>query len=393
MFELLKEQPADNILALMGMYASDKRTDKLDLGVGVYRNSQGLTPVMDSVKRAENALLKKQISKSYVGLLGNLDFVMAMKELILSNSIPDHNFVGAQAPGGTGSLHQLFLLLKLANPELTVWISNPTWPNHSSMLKHLGLNFKYYRYFSEDTGSVDFDAMIADLRQASRNDVILIHGCCHNPTGANLTVNQWNEVSQLCETAGVMPMIDLAYQGFGRGLNEDVEGLRLMASSVPELAIAASCSKNFGIYRDRVGVALYCNRNAQILPTVSGNLKAVNRLTYSFPPDWGATVVSMILRDKNLRQSWDNELNGIKDSINTLRLELKNALQRSTKSDRFAFLTDHTGMFSRLGLSKEQVISLRQEHAVYMVGDSRINIAGLNSQTVEVLSNAVSKVI
>ncbi len=393
MFELLKEQPADNILALMGMYASDKRTEKLDLGVGVYRNSDGLTPVMDAVKKAENTLLKDQISKSYVGLLGNLEFVASMKKLILSKSISDDNYVGAQAPGGTGSLHQLFLLLRQANPELTVWISSPTWPNHSSMLKHLGLNFKYYRYFSEKTASVDFDGMVSDLRQAGRNDVILLHGCCHNPTGANLTLSQWNEVAQLCERLGVMPMVDLAYQGFGRGLNEDVEGLRCMASAVPELAIAASCSKNFGIYRDRVGVALYCNKDTQVLPIVSGNLKSVNRLTYSFPPDWGATVVSMILRDKNLRQLWDSEVNGIKDNINVLRLELKNALRRSTKSDRFAFLTDHTGMFSRLGLSKEQVVSLRRDHAVYMVGDSRINIAGLNSQTVEVLSNAVAKVL
>ncbi len=393
MFELLKEQPADNILALMGMYASDKRTKKLDLGVGVYRNSDGITPIMDAVKKAENVLIKKQISKSYVGLLGNLDFVTGMKELILSNSISDYNYVGAQAPGGTGSLHQIFLLLKQANPELTVWISNPTWPNHSSMLKHLGLNFSYYRYFSEQTGIVDFDGMFADLQQAKQNDVILLHGCCHNPTGANLTVSQWEEVAKLCERDGVMPMVDLAYQGFGHGLNEDVEGLRLMASMVPELAVAASCSKNFGIYRDRVGVVLYCNKDNQVLPIVSGNLKSVNRLTYSFPPDWGATVVSTILYDKNLRQSWDNEVNGIKNSINALRLELKNALRRCTKSDRFAFLTDHTGMFSRLGLSSKQVIALRQEHAVYMVGDSRINIAGLNSQTVEFLSNAIAKVL
>lgn len=393
MLELLKEQPADNILSLMGLFANDERDPKLDLGVGVYKNQYGITPIMKSVKKAEAVLLENQISKSYVGLLGNLDFVQSMKNLILSDVVQPRNFVGSQAPGGTGSLHQMFLLLRAAKPDLTVWISNPTWPNHPAMLRHLGLKYRYYRYFSENTGGIDFEGMMFDLAQAKGNDVILVHGCCHNPSGANLSMAQWEALSKLCEKNGILPMVDLAYQGFGNGLENDVAGLRLMAQEVSELIIAASCSKNFGLYRDRVGVALYVNSNAKVLPIVSDNLKSMNRLTYSFPPDWGATVVHTILNDLELRNSWQEEIEGIRSSIMELRLRLKEALAASTKSDRFSFLSEHSGMFSRLGLDKTQVDLLRKNHAVYMVGDSRINLAGLNLETVDLLAKAVAAVL
>ena len=393
MLELLKEQPADNIIALMGQFASDNRATKVDLGVGVYKNQIGVTPIMGAVKKAQALLLESQVSKSYVGLLGNLDFVQSMKNLILSDSLRSENFVGAQAPGGTGSLHQMFLLLRAANPNITVWISNPTWPNHPSMLRHLGIEFRYYRYFSEETGSIDFDGMMSDLAEAKCNDVILLHGCCHNPTGANLSVAEWDSISQLCLKNEIIPLVDLAYQGFGDGLEEDVLGLRRMAGLVPELIIAASCSKNFGLYRDRVGVALYLNENKKVLSLTSDNLKSVNRLTYSFPPDWGATVVNTILNDSGLRAEWNEEVQDIRSSITYLRLGLRDALKRATNSDRFAFLGEHKGMFSRLGLTKGQVDLLRKDHAIYMVGDSRINIAGLNEKSVNVLANAVAKIL
>ncbi len=393
MFELLKEQPADNIIALMGQFANDKRADKLDLGVGVYKNQNGVTPVMNSVKKAEAFLLESQTSKSYVGLLGNLDFVHSMKNLILSESFGDESFVGAQAPGGTGSLHQMFLLLRQANPNLTVWISNPTWPNHSSMLRHLGINFSYYRYFSEDTGDIDFSGMIEDLSKSKPSDVVLLHGCCHNPTGVNINTSEWDSISELCLKNEITPMVDLAYQGFGDGLEEDVVGLRRMVKVVPELIIAASCSKNFGLYRDRVGVALYINENKKVLSLVADNLKSVNRLTYSFPPDWGGTVVNTILNDSELRKIWHDEIQNIRSSISFLRLGLCKALKRSTNSDRFSFLGQHKGMFSRLGLTGDQVARLRKDHAIYMVGDSRINIAGLNEKSVNALAMAVSKVL
>ena len=393
MLELLKEQPADNILSLMGMYSNDKRPNKLDLGVGVYKNQDGITPIMRAVKKAETILLNNQNSKSYVGLLGNLDFVESMKSLILSDSITSEQCVGAQAPGGTGSLHQMFLLLRQANPELTVWISNPTWPNHLSMLRHLGINFRYYHYFSLETGRIDFDSMLADLKSAKSNDVVLIHGCCHNPTGANLDLEQWETISELCEKKGILPMIDLAYQGFGNGLSADTAGLRKMVKKVSEMIICASCSKNFGLYRDRVGVALYCNDNTKTLSLVSENLKSVNRLTYSFPPDWGASVVDLILNDPGLKKEWVEEVESIRLSIAALRASLRDALKRSTNSERFDFLGEHEGMFSRLGLTSQQVELLRKDHAVYMVGDSRINVAGLNMNNVELLASAVSKVI
>ena len=391
MFDKLKPQPEDKIIKLIGMYAADPRDQKLDLGVGVYKDAEGNTPVMKAVKKAEARLLETQETKKYVGLLGNLDFVDAMRELVLGDSVDAARVTGAQEPGGTGAIRQIFELIQMAEPEATVWISNPSWPNHEAILNHLGMKVGKYRYFDEATCGVDFDGMMADLNGVAEGDVVLLHGCCHNPTGANITLDQWNAVTDLVLAKNITPMIDFAYQGFGDGLEEDAVGMRSMAARVPEMLIAASCSKNFGLYRDRVGVALaICEGDVTL---TKGAFASLNRANFSFPPDHGATVVAMIMADEALKAEWKEELESMRTSMLTLRTGLADALRRETNSDRFDFVADHRGMFSRLGLTAAQVESLREDYGIYMVDDSRFNVAGLPADGLNDLAKAVAAVL
>lgn len=393
MFDKLKPQPEDKIIKLIGMYAADPRDSKVDLGVGVYKDATGNTPVMRAVKRAEARLLETQDTKKYVGLLGNLDFVAAMRDLVLGDSVDVARVTGAQEPGGTGAIRQIFELIQMAGPDATVWISNPSWPNHEAILNHLDMKIGKYTYFDEATCGVDFDGMLADLDGVAEGDVVLLHGCCHNPTGANITLDQWRIVTDLLLAKKATPMIDFAYQGFGDGLDEDAEGVRLMASRVPEMLIAASCSKNFGLYRDRVGVALAVCENADAVPLTKGAIAALNRANFSFPPDHGATVVAMIMADPDLKADWMNELEEMRTSMLSLRQGLAEALRRETNSDRFDFITTHRGMFSRLGLSADQVEKLRADYGIYMVGDSRFNVAGLPADGLNDLAKAIAAVL
>ena len=389
MFQSLKEQPADKILALMQKYKEDPRESKIDLGVGVYKNAEGLTPVMRAVKTAEQQLWERETTKSYVGLVGDPQFSDVMVDLVLSDSVARGNVVAAATPGGTGAVRQAFELLKMANPDVRVFVSDPTWPNHLSILKYLDLPVVPYRYFDSETRGVDFAGMMEDLAEARSGDVILLHGCCHNPTGANLNMSQWQEVVDFLNTSGATPMIDIAYQGFGDGLQEDAAGTRLVASSVPETVIAASCSKNFGIYRERTGLLMVVSQDAAAKGLNQSTLAFLNRQNFSFPPDHGARLVTMVLSDPALRADWAAELEEVRLGMLDLRTQLASELQRLSGSDRFGFLAEHRGMFSRLGASAEHVEKLRADHAVYMVGDSRMNIAGLNSATVPVLAQAI----
>jgi aspartate aminotransferase len=389
MLELLKPQPPDKIIELMGLFAADPRDDKLDLGVGVYKDPQGRTPIMRAVKRAEERLLKEQTTKSYVGLLGDLAFVDAMRTLILGDAVAPERVAGVQTPGGTGAVRQLLELVRLARPNATVWYSEPTWPNHPAILAHVGLSARTYRYFDPATCEVDGTGLREDLADLAAGDVVLLHGCCHNPTGANLTAEDWRELTDLLAQRHAVPMIDLAYQGFGDGLEEDVAGLRGMAAALPEMLIAASCSKNFGLYRDRVGAAFAISRTPEVAGVTRGALAALNRVNYSFPPDHGAKVVQIILADPELRADWEAELADMRATMLRLRSGLAEALRRETNSDRFDFVADHRGMFSRLGLTSEQVAALRADHGVYMVGDSRINIAGLPADGLERFARAI----
>ena len=389
MFQSLKEQPADKILALMQKYKEDPRESKIDLGVGVYKNAEGLTPVMRAVKAAEQQLWERETTKSYVGLVGDPQFSDVMVDLVLSDSVSRGNVAAAATPGGTGAVRQAFELLKMANPDVRVFVSDPTWPNHLSILKYLDLPVVPYRYFDSETRGVDFAGMMEDLAEARSGDVILLHGCCHNPTGANLNMSQWQEVVDFLNTSGATPMIDIAYQGFGDGLQEDAAGTRLVASSVPETVIAASCSKNFGIYRERTGLLMVVSQDAAAKGLNQSTLAFLNRQNFSFPPDHGARLVTMVLSDPALRADWAAELEEVRLGMLDLRTQLASELQRLSGSDRFGFLAEHRGMFSRLGASAEHVEKLRADHAVYMVGDSRMNIAGLNSATVPVLAQAI----
>src|SRR6056300_1576651 len=389
MFQSLKEQPADKILALMQKYKEDPRDSKIDLGVGVYKNAEGLTPVMRAVKTAEQQLWERETTKSYVGLVGDPQFSDVMVDLVLSDSVARGNVAAAATPGGTGAVRQAFELLKMANPDVRVFASDPTWPNHLTFLKYLDLPVVPYRYFDSETRGVDFAGMMEDLADARSGDVILLHGCCHNPTGANLNMSQWQEVVDFLNTSGATPMIDIAYQGFGDGLQEDAAGTRLVASSVPETVIAASCSKNFGIYRERTGLLMVVSQDATAKGLNQSTLAFLNRQNFSFPPDHGARLVTMVLSDPALRADWAAELEEVRLGMLDLRTQLASELQRLSGSDRFGFLAQHRGMFSRLGASAEHVEKLRADHAVYMVGDSRMNIAGLNSATVPILAQAI----
>ena len=389
MFQSLKEQPADKILALMQKYKEDPRESKIDLGVGVYKNAEGLTPVMRAVKTAEQQLWEHETTKAYVGLVGDPQFSDVMVDLVLSGSVARGNVAAAATPGGTGAVRQAFELLKMANPDVRVFVSDPTWPNHLSILKYLDLPVVPYRYFDSETRGVDFAGMMEDLADTRSGDVILLHGCCHNPTGANLNMSQWQEVVDFLNTSGATPMIDIAYQGFGDGLQEDAAGTRLVASSVPETVIAASCSKNFGIYRERTGLLMVVSQDATAKGLNQSTLAFLNRQNFSFPPDHGARLVTMVLSDPALRADWAAELEEVRLGMLDLRTQLASELQRLSGSDRFGFLAQHRGMFSRLGASAEHVEKLRADHAVYMVGDSRMNIAGLNSATVPILAQAI----
>lgn len=389
MLSQLPEQPTDKILDLMRMYRADARTSKIDLGVGVYKDASGHTPVMRAVKAAEKQLWEEETSKSYVALTGDPAFCDAMVTLVLDDCVPRNTVATCATPGGTGAVRQAFDLVLLANPSARVFVSDPTWPNHLSILKHLGIETIAYRYFDTETGAVDFNGMLADLDALRPGDVVLLHGCCHNPTGANLTLPEWQAVIEVMNAKGAIPMVDIAYQGFGDGLEEDAAGTRLVAKSCDQVLIAASCSKNFGIYRERTGITMVvCQNEAQKALTQS-NLSHLNRQTYSFPPDHGARLVSMVLNDASLRADWQAELEDVRKGMLSLREQLAGELQRLTGSDRFGFIAQHRGMFSRLGLSPQVVETLRVDHGIYMVGDSRINVAGLNGETVPILAKAI----
>lgn len=389
MFETLQAQPADKILALMQMYKDDPRDIKIDLGVGVYKDATGLTPVMRAVKSAEHQLWEQQDSKSYTGLAGDPAFGDAMVQLVLGDAVPRGNVAAAATPGGTGAVRQAFELVQMARPDARVFVSDPTWPNHLSILKYLGIEVVNYRYFDDETRGVDFDGMLADLKTAKQGDLILLHGCCHNPTGANLNAAQWDDVIKVLQGTGATPMIDIAYQGFGDGLDADAAATRKIAAAVPECLIAASCSKNFGIYRERTGMLMAVSSDASAQKLNQGTLAFLNRQNFSFPPDHGARVVTMILNDDALRADWMAELEDIRNTMLGLRSQLAGDLQRLSGSDRFGFIAQHRGMFSRLGTTPEMVEKLRADHGIYMVGDSRMNIAGLNATTVPILAKAI----
>ena len=389
MLEQLQQQPPDKILALMQTFKEDPRANKLDLGIGVYKNENGQTPIINAVKKAEKILWEQETTKSYTKLTGDSDFQTVMKELIFSDCVSENIISTAHTPGGTGAIRQAFELIRLASPNSKIWISNPTWPNHISILKFLNIPYSEYVYFDKKTCELNFDGMMESLKNTKPGDIILLHGCCHNPTGANLNNDQWKELQQfLCDNQ-LVPLIDLAYQGFGDGLDEDAYGVRLLAKKCKEVILAASCSKNFGIYRERTGILFTISENEKIKNISSNTLAFLNRQNFSFPPDHGGKLVTLILKNEELKSSWIKELNEMRLNMLDIRKSLAEELRKKSQSNRFDFLETHRGMFSLLGATKDQVLSMREKHAIYMIEDSRVNIAGLNKKRLSKLAGAI----
>ena len=377
MFETLKKATLDKIFVLMAEYAADPRDGKIDLGIGVYKDEAGGTPIMSAVRKAEQKMLETAKTKTYVGVLGNKGFSAAVLDLVLDDVIDTSRARCTNGNGGTGALMTLMQVLGRARPGGRIYVSDPTWPNHLPLAQHAGLKVETYPYFDPGTRRVDFDAMLKVIDALTPDDIVLLHGCCHNPTGANLDRAQWDAVAASLAKTGAFPLIDLAYLGFGDGLEEDAYGTRKVISSVPEAMIAFSASKNFGLYRERAGVAIAVAKDAEAADIVSSQMQNVIRATISQTPDHGAEIVRLILEDPALRAEWEAELKTMRERMRRLREKLATAIRERSNSADFDFIAEHSGMFSLLGLPVDVVNKLKADEAVYMISDSRINVAGI----------------
>ncbi|WP_315837770.1 amino acid aminotransferase [Bradyrhizobium prioriisuperbiae] len=371
MFETLKNPPPDSLLALIKAFADDPRAGKIDLGVGVYRDDSGATPIMQAVKDAERILFEAQDTKSYLGPEGDMRFVAALQPLVFDKSTS--HVTGIQTPGGSGALRLGAELITAARPGARVWVGTPTWPNHGPVFQSGGLTVCRYRFFDTKTQTILFDEMMAALSGAAQGDVVLLHGCCHNPTGADLDLDQWREVADLIARRGLFPFIDLAYQGLGRGLDEDVAGLRLVLDATDEALVAYSCDKNFALYRDRTGALFAQARTAAHAGAVFGSLAGLARVNWSMPPDHGAALVRIVLESPDLTRSWREELVSMCARIGDVRRAL------ATLEPQLAFLDRQRGLFSNLALAPEQIDALRTRHAIYMAPSGRANLAGMRA--------------
>lgn len=385
LFDGLKPQAPDALLALIGMFAADPRGDKIDLGVGVYKDESGATPVFRAVKAAEKKLVETQDSKSYLGPEGDARFTELLKPIIFGAALGE-GLTGVQTPGGTGALRLGAELIAAAKPATKVWLGTPTWPNHPPVFSSAGLALATYRYFDQATQEIRFEEMIQALSSAEAGDVVLLHGCCHNPTGANLTAAQWDEIATLVHRRGLVPLVDLAYQGLGSGLDEDAAGLRRILDSSEDVVVAFSCDKNFGLYRDRVGALYVRSRSKARAELVQQNMQALARANWSMPPDHGAAIVRTILDTPALEADWREELATMRDRINAVRHAL------ADHDSWFEPQRRQQGMFALLPLSPDQVAALRKDHGVYMAGSGRINVAGLTLRTVPQFVQAVKAV-
>lgn len=396
MFEVLPKLPADPILGLSAAFKQDTNPGKIDLGVGVYKDEDGKTPILTSVAKAQQILMQKEDSKSYIPPQGNQGYIDGMLELLLGAGHPAllvNRVSAVQAPGGCGALRILAELLKRCNDKLTVWVSDPTWANHIPLIGNAGLNLETYPYFDKENASINFEGMVKCLEKVNKGDVVLLHGCCHNPTGADLTQLQWQKVMELAKEREFIPFIDTAYQGFGDGLEEDAFGIRLMAENLPEVIVAASCSKNFGLYRERVGLAAMITRDATSREITQSQIQSIARGIYSMPPSYGGALVDIILNDAELKAEWMQEVEAMRSRMQDLRQLLATKLKEKGATKDFDFVTQQKGMFSFLCISPEQVQQIRKEHSVYFVDSSRVNIAGISHKNVDALASALVSVL
>ena len=396
MFERLKPIPGDPILALMAAYRADTREQKIDLGVGVYQDDRGQTPVMRAVKKAETLLMDLEQTKSYQGIAGDAGYNEQMMALLLGadHSVMNSNrLVTLQAPGGSGSLRVGAEVIRRARPEAKLWVGVPTWPNHIPLLGSTGFEIEEYPYYDQSTHSVNIDAMMEALGRVPAGDIVLLHGCCHNPTGADITPEQWDQIADLALQRGFIPFIDIAYQGLGEGLDADAYGVRMMADKLPELLIASSCSKNFGLYRERTGSISMVAESAEQASTVSSLAASIARQIYSMPPAHGALLVSLILSDDQLRAEWQTELEVVRQRIQSMRTLLADSINNNAAGVDFSHIKEQRGMFSFLGIAPEKLQRLREEFAIYIVNSTRINLAGINSTNIDYLSESIQKVL
>ncbi|MDT3314043.1 amino acid aminotransferase [Pseudomonas sp. rhizo66] len=393
-FDAIGRVPGDPILGLMEAYAQDTNPRKFDLGVGVYKDAQGLTPIPEAVKIAEARLVESQDTKTYIGGHGNPLFGKLINELVLgadSKLIAEQRAGATQTPGGTGALRLAADFIAQCLPGKGVWLSNPTWPIHETIFAAAGVKVSHYPYVGSDN-RLDVEAMLAVLNQVPNGDVVLLHACCHNPTGFDLSHDDWQRVLDVVRSRDLLPLIDFAYQGFGDGLEQDAWSTRLFATEVPELLITSSCSKNFGLYRDRTGALIVCAKTADKLIDIRSQLANIARNLWSTPPDHGAAVVATILADPELKARWADEVEAMRLRIAQLRSGLVEALEPHGLRERFAHIGVQRGMFSYTGLSPEQVKQLREHHSVYMVSSGRANVAGIDATRLALLAEAIASV-
>ncbi|MAT52457.1 MAG: aromatic amino acid aminotransferase [Porticoccaceae bacterium] len=396
MFTILEALPPDPILGLSAAYRADTRDTKIDLGVGVYKTETGQTPVMRAIKAAEKQLFEEENSKSYIAQVGVEAYNEGIIRLMLGD---DHDAVrsgrvrSVMTPGGTGALRIASELIKRMNGDATVWLGDPTWANHYPVIRGAGLSIETYPYYDKDKSQILFDAMMATLDKAREGDAVLLHGCCHNPCGADLSAEQWQAIAELVERKGILPFVDLAYQGFGTGLEEDAYGVRLLADKVPEVLVASSCSKNFGLYRERTGSITAITASAEAASVAESHMTNIARAIYSMPPAHGGFLAGLVMQDQALRTDWIGELTEMRNRMNALRGLFVRKMKATGVDQDFAFIENQFGMFSFLGITPDQIKRLRDEFAIYIVGSSRINVAGISEANIDYLTTSLATVL
>ncbi|HAS61930.1 MAG TPA: aromatic amino acid aminotransferase [Vibrio sp.] len=396
MFEKVVAAPADPILGLTEEFKKDPRAEKINLGVGIYKNEQGETPVLATVKKAEAALVETEKTKSYLTIEGTAEYGLAVQQLLFgtdSDIIAAKRAKTAQAPGGTGALRVAGEFIKRQLGDAKIWISNPTWANHNGVFTAAGIETAQYSYYNAETKNKDFAGMVADLEQAKAGDIVLLHGCCHNPTGIDPTADEWEILAKLVAEKQLLPLFDFAYQGFAVGVEEDAAGLRTFAKYNKEILVASSFSKNFGLYNERVGAFTLVASTEEVATTAFSQVKAIIRSIYSNPPAHGAAVVTYILSDAALRAEWEAEVKEMRERIQEMRELFVNTLKEQGVEADFSFIERQNGMFSFSGLSKEQVARLKDEFAIYIVGSGRISVAGMTKSNMLPLCQGIAAVL
>jgi aromatic-amino-acid transaminase len=374
---------SDSLLQLIALCNADPRQEKIDVGVGVFRDGVGRTPILPVIKDAERILLETQETKSYLGSAGDKRFAELIRPILLGDYADDNKIAGVQTPGGCGALRLGFELIATVNPQARVHVGTPTWPNHPPILRAVGLQIVEYPYYDRENSAVLFNSMMGALEDARAGDVVLLHGCCHNPTGADLSPDEWAAVASVCAERKLLPLVDIAYQGFGRGLEEDAAGVRLMLRSCSEVIVAQSCDKNFSVYRDRVGSLFLKTGSEETTARAMGHVFQRAREMWSMPPDHGAAAVRLVLDTPELRDRWPGELAAMRDRINAVRKRI------ASVDPRLAYIGNQFGMFSMLPLSKEKVLALREKHAIYMADSGRFNVVGLGDDQIDRFTAAV----